>query len=229
MDVGRLRVLRELADRGSVTAVAAALSFTPSAISQQLRALTAEVGVPLTEPAGRGLRLTAAGHALVTQAEEVFTALARAQAAVDGLRSLPGGDVRMALFPSGARMLLAGLLRRMAAFPDVALRCRDVDMTPLDVPALAADYDVVVTHRDERTAAVPEPRFTVVPLLREPLDVVLPPGHPSPATAGCAWRSSRTSRGSAWTSAGRWTTSCGRSRCRRVRAPASSSGSTTSP
>ena len=90
MDVGRLRVLRELADRGSVTAVAAALSFTPSAISQQLRALTAEVGVPLTEPAGRGLRLTAAGQALVTQSEEVFTALARAQAAVDGLRSLPG-------------------------------------------------------------------------------------------------------------------------------------------
>ena len=101
MDVGRLRVLRELADRGSVTAVAAALSFTPSAISQQLRALTAEVGVPLTEPAGRGLRLTAAGQALVTQAEEVFTALARAQAAVDGLRSLPSGEVRMALFPSG--------------------------------------------------------------------------------------------------------------------------------
>ena len=101
MDVARLRVLRELADRGSVTAVAAALSFTPSAISQQLRALTAEVGVPLTEPAGRGLRLTAAGQALVTQAEEVFTALARAQAAVDGLRSLPSGEVRMALFPSG--------------------------------------------------------------------------------------------------------------------------------
>jgi DNA-binding transcriptional LysR family regulator len=178
MDVGRLRVLRELADRGSVTASPPALSFTPSAISQQLRALTAEVGVPLTEPAGRGLRLTAAGRALVTQAEDVFTALARAQAAVDGLRSLPGGEVRMALFPSGARMLLAGLLHRMAAFPDVALRCRDVDMTPPDVPALAADYDVVVTHRDERTAAVPEPRFTVVPLLREPLDVVLPPGHP---------------------------------------------------
>ena len=178
MDVARLRVLRELADRGSVTAVAAALSFTPSAISQQLRALSAEVGVPLTEPAGRGLRLTAAGQSLVTQAEEVFTALARAQAAVDGLRSLPSGEVRMALFPSGARMLLAGLLRRMTALPDVDLRCRDVDMTPPDVPVLAADYDVVVTHRDERTAAAPASRFTVVPLLREPLDVVLPPGHP---------------------------------------------------
>lgn len=178
MDVARLRVLRELADRGTVTAVAAALSFTPSAISQQLRALAAEVGVPLTEPAGRGLRLTAAGHALVAQSEEVFTALARARAAVDGLRRLPSGPVRMALFPSGARMLLAGVLRRLAAVPDVDLHCRDVDMTPADVPALAADYDIVVTHRDERSAPVPAGRFTVVPLLREPLDVVLPPRHP---------------------------------------------------
>src|SRR4051794_36977522 len=112
MDVARLRVLRELADRGSVTAVAAALSFTPSAISQQLRALAAEVGVPLTEPAGRGLRLTPAGHALVAQAEEGFTALARAQAAVGGVRSLPGGEGGVGLFPARGRVLLGGALRR---------------------------------------------------------------------------------------------------------------------
>ena len=64
----------------------------------------------------------------------------------------------MALFPSGARMLLAGLLRRLAG-PGVDLRCRDVDMTPPDVPALAADYDIVVTHRDERPR--PAPAVTV--------------------------------------------------------------------
>jgi DNA-binding transcriptional LysR family regulator len=177
MDVQRLRLLRELADRGSVTAVAAALSFTPSAVSQQLRALAAEVGVPLTEPVGRGLRLTEAGHALVDGSEDVFAALARVQAVVDGLRHLPSGEVRMALFPSGARMLMAGLLGRLTAVPEVDLRCRDVDMTPLDVPALAADYDVVVTHRDERTPAPSAQRWEVVPLLREPLDVVLPPRH----------------------------------------------------
>lgn len=176
MDVQRLRVLRELADRGSVTAVAAALSFTPSAISQQLRALAADVGVALTEPAGRGLRLTDAGWALVREAEGVLTALARAEAAVDGLRSVPRGQVRMAMFPSGARMLLVGLLRRTAELPEVDLRCRDVDMSPSDVRALAADHDVVVTHRDERTA--PPERLTVVPLFREPLDVVLHPAHP---------------------------------------------------
>jgi DNA-binding transcriptional LysR family regulator len=178
MDVQRLRVLRELADRGSVTAVAAALSFTPSAISQQLRALAEEVGVPLTEPAGRGLRLTDAGHALVAEAEGVLAALARAEAAVERLRTEPRGLVRVALFPSGARMLLPGLLRRVDAVPGVDLLCRDVDMTPADVPALAADFDVVVSHRDETTPAPPTSRWHVVPLLREPLDVALPPRHP---------------------------------------------------
>jgi DNA-binding transcriptional LysR family regulator len=177
MDVQRLRVLRELADRGSVTAVASALSFTPSAISQQLKALAEEVGLPLTEPAGRGLRLTAAGHALVAEAEEVLAALARAEAAVERLRTVPRGQVRVALFPSGARMMLPGLLRRVDAVPGVDLLCRDVDLTPADVPALTADFDVVVSHRDETAPPLSTERWNVVPLLREPLDVGLPPGH----------------------------------------------------
>lgn len=178
MDVQRLRVLRELADRGSVAAVAEALSFTPSAISQQLKVLAEEVGMPLTEPAGRGLRLTAAGRALAGEAEGVLAALARADAAVERLRTTPRGRVRMAIFPSGARMLLAGVLARLDDVPGLDLQARDVDMTPSDVPVLAAEFDVVVTHRDERSPAPSTERWQVVPLLREPLDVALPPGHP---------------------------------------------------
>ena len=102
MDVHRLRILRELADRGSVTAVAAALDFTPSAISQQLRVLSREAGMELTEPAGRGLRLTAAGAAVVAQAEDVLAALSRMDRTVQQLRSAPRGVVRLALFPSAA-------------------------------------------------------------------------------------------------------------------------------
>ena len=177
MDVHRLRLLRELADRGSVTAVAAALSFTPSAISQQLKALAEEVGLALTEPAGRGLRLTAAGEALVAEAEGVLTALARAEAVVERLHTTPRGRVRMAMFQSGARMMLPGLLRRLDAEPDVDLQVRDIDMTPGDVPALTADFDVVVSHRDEAAPPPATERWLVVPLLREPLDVALPPGH----------------------------------------------------
>ena len=178
MDVQRLRVLCELADRGSVTAVAAALSFTPSAISQQLKALADEVGMPLTEPAGRGLRLTAAGQALVGEAEHVLAALARAEAAVGRLRTTPQGIVRMALFPSGARLLLAGLLQRVSAIDGVELQVKDVDMPPSAVPTLAADHDVVLTHRDEHREPQCSARHRIVPLVREPLDVALPPRHP---------------------------------------------------
>ena len=78
MDVVRLRILRELADRGTVAATAAALSMTPSAVSQQLKVLAREAGVPLLEPDGRRLRFTDAGRALVVRADEVLDALDRA-------------------------------------------------------------------------------------------------------------------------------------------------------
>lgn len=178
MDVRRLRILRELADRGSVSAVASALSFTPSAISQQLRTLQAEVGVALTEPAGRGLRLTDAGHALVAHADAVLAALASADAAVEEYRSQPRGVVRIAMFASAARLLLPGLLRRVGELPHVEPRVSDVNMTPPEVPALTADFDLVVAHRDEHAAPFASDRWDVTHLLREPLDVVLPPRHP---------------------------------------------------
>ena len=187
MDVQRLRVLRELADRGSVTAVAAALSFSPSAISQQLKILGSEVGLALTEPDGRGIRLTEAGHVLAAEAEHVLTALARAEAAVERLRAGPRGRVRMAIFQSAARMMLPGILARLDDEPSVELVVRDVDMVPIEVAALAADYDVVVCHRDEHApqpAYTVEERWQVVPLLREPLDVVLPPAHPLAGRTG---------------------------------------------
>ncbi|TDC92144.1 LysR family transcriptional regulator [Saccharopolyspora aridisoli] len=178
MDVRRLRLLRELADRGTVTAVANALSYTPSSVSQQIRALQAEVGVRLTEPAGRGLRLTDAGWALATRADEVLAALDRAEAELDTYRSSPRGVVRVAMFPSGAFLLLPGVLRRIAEHPQVRLEARDVDMVPSEVPRLTADFDLVVTHRDDQAPPHDGDRVAVTPLLREPLDVAMPLGHP---------------------------------------------------
>lgn len=177
MDVRRLRILRELADRGSVTAVAAALNFTPSAVSQQLKALSQEAGTPLTAPDGRGLRLTDAGATVVEGAEEVLTALSRLEDSVAGLRERPAGVVTLALFPSAARLLLPGLLRRAAAHHGLQLRCRDLDLRPEQIPAAAADFDLVLTHRDERLDPDRDSRLQVRELLREPLDVALPPGH----------------------------------------------------
>lgn len=178
MDVRRLRLLRELADRGTLHAVATALSYTPSAVSQQLRALQAEVGMPLTESAGRGVRLTDAGRALAARADQVLAALDAAEAEMDGYRRTPRGTVRVALFPSGAALLLPGLLRRMREHSDVRLECRDVEMPPAEVFGMVADFDLVVTHRDDHAEPFDDARLDVVGLLREPLDVALPPWHP---------------------------------------------------
>src|SRR4051812_37805027 len=115
MDVVRLRLLRELSERGTVHAVAEAMSLTPSAVSQQLKIFGREAGVALLEPDGRRVRLTDAGRALVGRADEVLAALDRAQADMDAYRSTPRGSVRVAMFPSGAAMLLAGLITRSAA------------------------------------------------------------------------------------------------------------------
>lgn len=177
MEVGRLRTLREFADRGSLTAAAKALHCTPSAVSQQLRALQADVGVPLTEPAGRGLRLTDAGRALVVRADEVLAALDRAESELDTYRREPRGRVRVAMFPTAALLLLPGLLHRVAAFEGLDVEVRDVETTAPHVAGLLADFDVVVTHRDEHAESYASDRVEVVPLFREPLDVALPPGH----------------------------------------------------
>ena len=80
LDVRRLRLLRELAARRTVTAVAEALSYTPSAVSQQLAALERDAGVPLIERVGRGVQLTEAGRRLVVHADAVIARLEAAEA-----------------------------------------------------------------------------------------------------------------------------------------------------
>ncbi|MCX5043099.1 LysR family transcriptional regulator [Aldersonia sp. NBC_00410] len=180
-DLQRLRVLHELADRGTVAATASALAMTPSAVSQQLKVLAKEAGVALLEPDGRRVRLTDAGRALVLRADEVLAALDRADAEMALYRDAPHGVVRIALFPSGAALLLpdvlAALDRSALDGTRVRVQASDEDLPPTAVSQLLADYDVVLTHRDDRTPLRPDPRVVVRTLLREPIDVVVGAQH----------------------------------------------------
>ncbi|WP_241387499.1 LysR family transcriptional regulator [Rhodococcus sp. CH91] len=176
MDVARLRILRELADRETIAATAGALSMTPSAVSQQLKVLAREAGVPLLEPDGRRLRFTDAGRALVVCADEVLDALDRAVDEMSAHARSPRGRVRVATFPSGAALLLPAVLDSVEE-TGVVLDVSDEDVPASAAPALLADYDVVLTHRDERSAPLTGPRVSVETLMREPIDLVLPPGH----------------------------------------------------
>lgn len=176
MDVRKLTLLRELGDRGSVTAVAEAVFLTPSAVSQQLAALQRTVPVPLTRREGRRLGLTDAGRALAAAGVEVVTALARADAAVEAFLDDPHGTVRVSAFHSAAAAFFPALLSRQGAGrPTVA--CTDEDVAQEAFGVLTADHDVVIAHRSPHGPGWPA-SVTVTRLLDEPLDVALPVGHP---------------------------------------------------
>ncbi|WP_240347552.1 LysR family transcriptional regulator [Curtobacterium sp. 24E2] len=128
-DVHLLAVLRELAERGSVTAVAEATHRTPSAVSQQLQTLQRQVGVPLVERVGRGVRLTAHGEVLAGLSTGVATAIARVDAAWQEHLGGATGRVDLAIFPSAAELLLPGVLTRMRAHPGIELALVDVDVS----------------------------------------------------------------------------------------------------
>ena len=178
MDIRRLELLRELAERGSITAVATATHRTPSAVSQQLKILEREAGVPLTERSGRGVVLTSAGRALARTATDVATAIERAEALWEDFRSAPRGEVTLSIFPSAGEMLLGGLLTTIDRMPGLRLIANDLDGQAADVADLTADFDIVVADSPGVLPAWTERGITVVPLMREPLDIALPEGHP---------------------------------------------------
>lgn len=178
MDVRRLELLRELSERGSVTAVAHALHLTPSAVSQQLKTLEREAGVPLTERVGRGLALTTAGHALAETAKDVAIALERAEAAWSEFLEQPRGEVSLTFFPTGGEMLLPGFLTRMSGVTGLRVVCTDQDPLVPDFADLTPDHDVVVADAPGVLPSWRERHLVTVELMREPLDIVLPEGHP---------------------------------------------------
>ncbi|MEW2115456.1 LysR family transcriptional regulator [Streptomyces sp. NPDC005474] len=177
MDERQLRILRELGELGSVTAVADALLVTPSAISQQLRLLQRSIPVPLTERQGRRLVLTDAGQALAGAATEVESALARARHTVEEFLDRPDGQVSVAAFHSAGAAFFPLLLRALSGQDGPVLALADEDVTQDDFPPLTREYDLVLAHRLDH--APPWPRtVTATPLLREPLDVAMPADHP---------------------------------------------------
>jgi len=179
MEARELATLRAVRAHGGVTAAAAALRLTPSAVSQQLAGLARETGVTLTRRVGRRLELTPAGHALADASVEVAVALERARAACGAFLARPEGSVSVSAFQSAAWMLLPGLLTRVAALDGVTLECSDFDVAQADFVALTDRVDVVVAHRADPGPAwaAPGDPVRVVPLLREPLDVAVPADH----------------------------------------------------
>ncbi|MFM1722708.1 LysR family transcriptional regulator [Rhodococcus sp. PAM 2766] len=168
LDVRKLRLLRELAHRGTIAAVAQALAYTPSAVSQQLAALERESGRPLLTRTGRRVSLTPAGAVLVEHAEVILADLERAEAAlaVDG-EGL-SGSVRLGTFTTALEtVVLPAMLEIARTESDLDLSVTEVD--PADVPDLlrSGDLDMALVHEYDNVPSAMGSGTELEPLLDE--------------------------------------------------------------
>ena len=193
LDLRRLRLLRELATRGTIGAVATELDYSPSAVSQQLAQLEKEAGVPLLERVGRNVRLTAAAQTLVGHADVILARVEAAEADLQATAELITGTVRVAAIQSAGLHLLAPALRRLSE----------------EHPAL----------RVEVTDA--EPETSMPSLALGSLDLVLADEYPllpsAPTRGSISSRCSRSASASCCRSAIRWRPAAARWRSRRWR------------
>jgi len=178
LNVNRLRVLREVAARGTIAAAVEALYMSPSAVSQQMSTLEREAGVELLERAGRGVRLTPAGERLVRHTERVLSVLEEAQADIDAVARGVAGRLHTCAFPTAARALLVPALARMRHdYPQLELSMTDLEPEE-SVPLLkTGELDVLLTYEFDQLRLLEDPGIERVELMSEPMAVALPAAH----------------------------------------------------
>jgi len=183
LNVARLRVLREVAHRGSFSAAAEALSYTQSAISQQIATLEAETGLALLERHPRGVTLTAAGQTLVGHAEGILARLDAAEGALAAIAGLRGGRLRMASFSTaGATLMPLAIATFRAAHPDVELTLAEGEPEEIAPRLAAGELDLALLFEFAGEAPLGEDA-TRVELLEDPMYLALPRAHPLAARA----------------------------------------------
>jgi DNA-binding transcriptional LysR family regulator len=148
VDVGALRALRSVAALGTLARAADELGFTASAVSQQIKRLERQVGVPVLAPAGRGVVLTPAGQAIVDSAPDVFQALERcAEAAQSVSEGAPRGTLRVVAFSTAIRGLLApSIVGLSTTCPDLRVQITELDPDQAIHSVDAGTADLALVH-----------------------------------------------------------------------------------
>ena len=179
LDVRRMRVLREIALRGSFSGAADALYLSQSAVSQALAALEKEVGQRLVERTSAGPKLTQAGEVLVSHTDAVLCRLDEAERELAAIAGLRGGRVRLVSFPSASATLVTSAAAEFTTrYPDVKLELREAEPEE-SLPALKrGEVDVALLFDYELAEAEPDRDVEYHLLLEDRLWVALPKGHP---------------------------------------------------
>jgi DNA-binding transcriptional LysR family regulator len=190
LEVRRLRVLHAVSVYGSVTAAAAALGYSAPAISQQLAALEREVGMRLTERAGRGIGLTPAADILVAHTDALLTQLAAAEADLAALRDQVTGRVALAAFASAAAAIVAAAWAALArSAPHVQIGLTEMEPEEALPAVLRSEVDVAVAHEYDLSPRPLDPLFERRELLSDPVLVAVHADSPAGATGALELRS----------------------------------------
>ena len=179
LDLHRLRLLREFADRGTIAATAAALGYTPSAVSQQLSALEREAGAALLDRAARSVELTDVGRQLAVHADIILAQVEAAEADLSAAGREPSGRAAVAAFPSAAAAFAPALVRSMRAHPGLTLLLQQAQ--PGEGLRRVRSGEVDVALIDDWTGSLPENGPTLLryyALLRDPVVLIVPRDHP---------------------------------------------------
>lgn len=182
LNLERLRVLHAVFSTGSVSGAADTLHVTTSAVSQQIARLEREIGQPLMEPRGRGIRLTEAGSVLAEHAGRLLAEVERVEADLAGRRGTVAGTLTIAAFATAARGLVPPAMRALkVAHPGLSVRLSELEPTDA-IPALRrGDVDIaIVQDWPEAPLELPDALIRQ-PLLDDLFDAVLPADHPSAA------------------------------------------------
>ena len=177
LDVKRLRVLREVAAKGSFSAAAESLAYTQSAISQQIAALEREAGTRLVDRSARGVRLTEAGRALVRHADVILARLDDAEAELAAIAGLRQGRLRLVSFASaGATVMPRAIAAFRAQHPAIDLSLEPADPDEALQKLKAGECDIALTI-DAPFCTVEDDGIEQVHLLDDPMYVAMPAGH----------------------------------------------------
>jgi molybdate transport repressor ModE-like protein len=178
LDVRRMKVLREVASRGSFSAAAEALNFTQSAVSQHIAALERESGTQLVERRSRGVRLTEAGRVLVDHADAILARLECAQDDLAAIAGLRGGKLRLICFQSAGATLVP---RAVAAFherhPRVELSMLEAEPDEAAVRLKAGEVDLALVYDHDSTPGLVPPELELTHLIDDRYDMIVPKGH----------------------------------------------------
>src|SRR5829696_1080816 len=178
LDVRRMRVLREVAERGSIAAAAQALSFTPSAVSQQIATLEREAGVALVERGPRSIRLTEAGRALVEHTDGILASLDAAEADIQAIAGVRGGMLRLASFPTAYATIMPATIGEFRALhPEVELTLTEADPLMSIARLKSGELDLALLYEYDYVPLPEDDSVERVALADDPIRVLLPSGH----------------------------------------------------